>query len=253
MAGGYQHTPQNIDALVAELKRLRRDVDSLRSAAPARNTTVSGGSGFIVKDGGRFQVIDPDGTVIFEAGAFPEFPARLDGKPQVGWVMRRDSGEWAAYCLTNTIGGQQSWNWNDRAQNVVLADDTASGVGLARPYLPLPIWKARTVDWPGTTSATFVDVWRSVVYRQHPRLRWDVAHWADTAGTTGEVRLQIDGTTVGSTLTSTNGTVAFTGEVVDITAIGSHETEHTLTIQARRTAGAGNVRVDAQALWGLQS
>ncbi len=254
MAGGYAHTPDGVEALAKRIKDLERRLDAIQSSTPARNTTISGGNGLTIKDGGRFTIVDPGGTVIAEFGALPQFPPRAPGQPQVGWILRRDNGEWAGYCLTNVDGGVQSWNWTDRGGNVVLADDAFSGVGLARPYIPIPVWP-NSLDATAaqtTTSATYVDLWRGVFHRQHPKLRVSITHDASVSGTTGNVRVLVDGTAIGGTLTSGFTPLAATNDA-DITASGSHETEHTLTVQARRTAGTGTVRVLVHGLWGVQS
>jgi len=253
MAGGYKHTPQDIDALAAQLRRLQAQLDSLRGSASARNTTVSGGGGFTIKDGGRFRVVDPDGDVLVDAGAFTEYAPRLDGKPQVGWALRRDSGELAAICYTNVSGTKQAWQWFDLSGNVILADDAVSNTGLARPYVPWTFGLARDTDWPGSTSATYQDLWRGEVFRQHPQLKWSIGLTTSTSGTTGDVRVLVDGTQVGTTRAATFSSVLLASETNAITSIGGHETSHIVTVQARRTAGTGAVQVGVFGLWGVQS
>ncbi|WP_088320301.1 hypothetical protein [Kineosporia sp. R_H_3] len=253
MAGGYQHTPRDIEALVAQMRDMQRQIDALRGAAAARNTTISGGAGLTVRDGGRFRVIDPDGDTIFDVGAFTEYAPRVDGKPQVGWVLRRDSGELVAYCITNVTGGKQSWNWLDISGNGIMADDAASEVGLARPYIPMPWGAAQDTSWLSTSSATYEDLYRAQVWRQHPRLEVSIGCWATTAGTTGDVRFVLDGTPIGPVKSATNGVILLSSDEMSVTAIGAHLTRHTLTIQARRTAGAGAIRVGMFGAWGIQS
>lgn len=252
MAGGYSHSPKDIQALAQELADLRREVAALRSSTPARNTTISGGAGLTVKDGGRFTVVDPGGTVIAEFGALPQLPPRAPGQPQVGWILRRDNGEWAGYCYTNVEGGVQSWNWTDRSRNVVLADDAFSGVGLARPYIPIPVVPNSLNNGQTTSSTSYTDLWRSNFIRQHPNLRVTLTYDTSDAPTTGDVRVTIDGTPVGVVKNATNGPAEST-QIIDITGIGSHVTAHDLTVQARRTAGTGTVRVLVHGLWGIQS
>jgi hypothetical protein len=249
MAGGYAHNPDGLEALARRIRDLERRLDAVQSSTPARNTTISGGAGLTIKDGGQFRIIDPDGTVIAEFGALPDRAPRSDGKPQVGWILRRDNGEPAAACLTNVIGGLQAWQWLDRSGNVLLADDALSGVGLAVPFLPMVWGLARYTDWPTTTSATFEDIYRCRIIKQHHNIQYALAHTSSTSGTTGEVRVMLDGTQIGTTI-STGFVISFPTISVDIDAIGGHLTSHVLTVQARRTAGAGAIHVSVQGLYG---
>jgi hypothetical protein len=167
--------------------------------------------------------------------------------------MRRDSGEVAGYCLTNVSGTKQSWNWLDMSGNGVLADDVASEIGLARPYVPMPVALARDADWPGSTSATYEALWRADVIRQHPKIKVSIGYASTMTGTTGDVRVLVDGTAVGTVRSPTFGSPAIAIETVDVTAFGSHCTDHVLTVEARRTAGIGAIRCSVQGVWGVQS
>lgn len=255
MAGGYQHTPSDIEALVKQMRDMQRQIDALRGAASARNTTISGGAGLTIRDGGLFTLEDPDGDKIAQFGALPDEAPRSDGKPQVGWVLRRDSGELVAYCLTNVTGNKQAWQWVDMSHNILLADDAISEVGLAAPYIPLPCGPAQDPEWPSTTSGptTYEDVHRAQIWRQHPRVEISIGYTTTTSGTTGDVRFVLDGTPIGPVKSATFGVVNLSSDIASVTAIGSHLTRHTLTIQARRTAGTGAVRVGVFGIWGLQS
>jgi hypothetical protein len=253
MAGGYAHSPKDIEALIAQMRDLQRQINDLRGSAAARNTTISGGSGLRITDGGQIRVYDPDGDNIFSVGALTDYPPRPDGKPQVGWVMRRDSGELAAYCLTTVSGVKQAWVWTDMAGHGVLADDVISEVGLAAPYIPWAGGLAQVDAWPSSTSATYEGLHRAQVWRQHPRVEISVGCWATTPGTTGDVRFVLDGTTIGPVKPAVNGVVSLSSDIASVTGIGSHLTRHTLTIEARRTAGTGAIRVGLFGIWGLQS
>lgn len=253
MAGGYAHSPKDIEALVEQMRDLQRQINTLRGSAAARNTTISGGSGLRITDGGQLRVYDPDGDNIFSVGALTEYAPRPDGKPQVGWVMRRDSGELAAYCLTNVAGTKQAWVWTDTSGNGVLADDAVSEVGLAVPYVPWVGGPAQIDAWPSSVSTIYEAVHRAQVWRQHPRVEISIGCWATTVGTTGDVRFVVDGTAIGPVKSAVNGFVMFSSDIASVTGIGSHLTRHTLTVEARRTAGTGAIRVGLFGLWGLQS
>ena len=252
MAGEFHAKPKGIDALAAELAALRREVNALRSGAPIRNSTISGGAGLAVVDGGLLKVVDSGGTVIAEFGALPGLAPKLDGSPQVGFVFRRDSGEPVAYCYTNVSGGLQSWAWQDRAGNGIVADDAFSGVGLATPYISMPWAHAVYTTWPGTTSSTFVDLWRSDIVQQHPVLDATIGATTDVSGTTGEVRLMVDGVQVDTTLTVGFG-IGWNPFFGTFPSGGGWLARRVVTVQARRTAGTGTVRCEPSGLQGIQS
>ena len=252
MSSGYQTKPEGTAALIQRIRDLERAVTELRSAAGIRNSTISGGQGLTVKDGGQLRLVDPDGTVLLELGALPEQPPRLDGKPQVGWIFRRDNGEMAAFCLTNVVGGVQSWSWTDRGGHGVLADDAFSSFGLASPYVPLVHGPARIADWYSSTSATFEAIVRADFSQQHPTYWATFQCWASTAGTTGEVRVMLDGVQLGSTVPVVNGSVTLTTEGGPATGNTWHGSR-VLTIEARRTAGTGNILLSVSGIEGQQS
>lgn len=252
MAGQQRAKPEGMEWVARQLRDLQRQVDQLRSAAGVRNATISGGDGLTVKDGGRLRVIDPDGTVLLELGALPDQPVRGDGKPQVGWIIRRDSGELAGYCLTNVVGGVQSWSWTDRAGHGVLADDAFSSFGLASPYVPLVFGPAQTGDWLATTAGTFTALVRADFSQQHPTYWATFQAWADTSGTTGQVRVMLDGVQIGSTVSISNSVVTLDTQG-GAAASNVWHGARVLTVEARRTAGTGQIRLSVSGIEGRQS
>lgn len=131
----------------------------------------------------------------------------------------------------------------DVAGNLVVGDDAVAGQGLARPYVPLPLLPASTAMEVTTTTAGFVDLWVGVIYKQHAAvLAYPLVRPSD--GTTaGEVRL----------VDITAGTVVMAGPVVIAAGSGpayrllqgplggAHLEARTISVQARRTAGAGTI------------
>lgn len=139
----------------------------------------------------------------------------------------------------------------DSAGNVIFANDTVSGAGLARPYLyyhMAPTTSAEivgTVFVPSTTSASYVAVYEGRPHVWHPRVSYDIG--VSATGVT-DWRLLV------------NGTVVFTGSPsasgdFDIPGWGSTVIPGqtvTFTLEGRNT-GAGFSRFMVRRFEGRQS
>lgn len=219
-----------------------------------RNASITGGAGLSIRDGGALSLVARDGTVLSYIG--PVLPDLPDGSPQPGWIVRRAGGA-VALALFDAFPAadgtlDQAVNWFDRNGVVVLADDTDSGHGLAKPYVPVPVTRARYTDMPAVTDAGFVDVLSTpgVFHKVNARARVDIRCTTDVSGTTGEVRVLVDDVQVGDT--QPVGFVVETKYVGPFVMPGDAYSTHRIRVQARRTAGTGAVRLDA-AVWGVQS
>lgn len=218
-----------------------------------RNASITGGAGLTIKDGGRLALETAAGVVLFEIG--PVGPALPDGTPQQGWVVRRADGSGVLDLFdVDTSDGvlRQALNWRDRSGNVVLADDTDSGQGLARPYLPGVFSRARYADWSvSTTSGSFETLWRAEVYHQQPRLSVAVNASMDTAATTGEIQVLVNGTQLAPSqaVTFSLSTLLFGPAPVQAT----HMSLLSVEIRGRRTSASGALRVEPLHLHGRQT
>jgi hypothetical protein len=235
-----------------------------------RNASITGGTGLTVKgeggitiDGGKLAVTGLPGAAQGATGASTVYmggitPLMPDGTPQPGIIIRREDGtiSLAQYDPTPDPAVADGFNQflavYDRAQTIVVSDDTASGQGLSRPYIPIPITRARYTDMVAVTDSSFVNVFETpgAFYKVNARARADIRCTTDVSGTLGEVRVLVDGVQVGETQT-VEFTVA-TKYVGPFVVPGAAYTSHQITVQARRTAGTGAVRLDA-AVWGVQS
>jgi hypothetical protein len=232
----------------------REEVAKFAKSGFLRNATITGGEGLTVEDGGQFALAAANGTRIFYVG--PVLPSLPDGSPQPGWVIRRadNTQALALFDFIPAADGtlNQALNWYDRGGNIVLADDTNSGQGIARPYVPASFYRARSGDWPSTTSASFETLFRAKLPKQQPRLYARAWGTTSVTGTTGEVRVMVNGTQLGST-----GAAVFNpvNEFVfgPATVAGSHMDDLAVEIQARRTAGTGTVQVEPSWLQGMQT
>lgn len=256
------------------LRSIERQLQALQTTSPLNNAAMSGrlrmhsggtilvedgridvvgGEGIKVHDLGGFTLEDQDGTPVTYIGGLTGGQMRPDGTPQPAFVQYRDDGT-VAISVYDPVPGdayQQFVAIWDRSGNWVLTDDTNSGQGIGRPWLPVPFYRARYTDWPASTSGTFETVWRTVVNKQHPKFFIGVAHTSDASGTTGEVRVLVDGVQLDAT--------ASVGFIVGSTLFGSdpiagdHMEAVTVEVQARRTAGTGGIRCEPYTAAGTES
>ncbi|MEU5872495.1 hypothetical protein AB0A73_13185 [Glycomyces sp. NPDC047369] len=207
--------------------------------------TVEGGGDLNVK-GGELRVGDEDGQTQVYVG-----PLTYGGVPAgTGWTFRRFNGQ-PVFTLEGSDPEHQFLAVRDAQGNIVFGDDTVSGQGLARPWLPVPWSGADYTQWPGTTSASFTSVLETTIPRQQPKLYVRIRHTADASGTTGELRLMFGGTQLGATV-SVGFTVSYAELTVDLPPGTFGETMN-LAVEGRRTAGTGAVRATVTASWTQQS
>lgn len=173
--------------------------------------------------------------------------------------LERTVGERAGQLLTAlrrtdgtlAFSGGTGWTWYDQGGTAVLAEDAVSGQGLALPYLAMPSAPARYTDWPGSTSATFEDVHRITAYKQQAYGYVVVGHTSDAGPTTGEVQVTVNGAAVAAATAVTFSQVATT--VGPFALPGAIRDQVDIRVQARRTAGAGNIRCAVLAASQIQS
>lgn len=261
-------------SLVKIIDDLQRRLRTLETANRLASASITGGGTLSIRDGGglhledggsitvddggdvnvnagMFRVVDAQGQIIAVIGRLDNWAPKPDGTPQIGMYFGRDSGETAGFCLTNVVGGLQSWGWTDRNGDGVVADDAVSGNALARPYITGAMGRARYTDWPTTTSSTFEDIWVGPWTRVNPNLQVTVGATTLDGSTTGEARVMIDGSTqLGSTVTVGFG---YGWNPCYGAVPGGNHSSHNVTIQARRTSGTGQVAVGFGGMQGYQS
>jgi hypothetical protein len=216
-----------------------------------------GRGGITVGDDGALTVKDADGHVVAIIGALPTAYNRADGSRQPGVALYREDGSLAALLgdvdpLTPPY--KQAWQILDRAGNIVMADDTNGGSGLAKPFVGGGIVFADTNvgNWPQTQSATFVTITNGWYTVQNPRLSWDVNMVCDAA-TAGQVRMLFNGTQIGGTQTVGTSFVDWYAPGVALPAGAGVGSIYLVELQARRTSGTGTVFAIPQRFEGDQS
>lgn len=194
------------DAFLAELTDLRRRLTDLERAARMPNTSQRGGT---------FELLDDQGRPVFYFGTF----TRGASPPSYGVQGVIPGGAGAGSSPT-----------------VLEIDDD----GLEAPYLDLPYAKAS--DFVPVTAGAFANIWvghAALIVARAVAVRLTIGV---DAATTGEVRIVAGG--IASAVVNCPGG-AFTNPdyamLLPANSIGTGPL--TVEVQARRTAGAGNVNV----------
>lgn len=233
----------------------REEAAKVYRSASNRNASISEGGRLTIK-GGALVVEAPNGDMsVYFGGVLPALP---DGTGQPGFVLYREDGSIAAalYDPFPEPDGpgdyKQFFAIYDRSGNRILSDDTASGQGMSRPFLPGVFYPSRDTDWPTVTSSTFTTVYRAQMPHQHPTLFATAWGTSDTSGGVGEIRMMVNGTQLDVTKTTSFGTVAGFN-FGPAAAAGTYLSTLTVEVQARLASGTGGVRVGVGRLEGRQS
>lgn len=251
---GTPHYPKTIGDAVTALRR------QAAAAYTSSNTRKA-----LVKI--QAQILDLFGELIIRAGgtllaqyansatALQVGPMTLsDGTPVHGFLIQRPGGQKAFWTYGEDAGASGFWGLYDLNGDYIITDDAYSGRGIARPYIPLQVGDYSSAPAATTTNASFEDVLLGVCPIQQPVLYAYLLVRSSDGSTTGEVRLALDGTAIGPTITVNAGD--FIAKNVGPFAVpdpGTYANLRTLTVQARRTAGTGTIGVRALTLIGLES
>ncbi len=191
------------------------------------------------------------GSPVFYAGTMPFQDG--SGRIQNGVEMYRDDGS-AALILADlgTVNGhphQQALQWYDRSGNTVVADDTKGGVGLANPHIPLGfLANTNSSTWPQTTATSMTTIAECFVEQQNPGLAWQIYGVTNTG--TGQMQLQLNGTTIGISPSFGTGGTTWSGSY-HYPAGWSYGAVSALTLQAY--GSGGTVYAQQLLLNGIQS
>lgn len=149
--------------------------------------------------------------------------------------------------------GNQFFSIFDDAGHEVFATDGASSVGLAKPYLNIPMYPSSGTSvvvggpfWPTFTNVAYQEVMHGITTLWHPRIRVGV----DTSTGAGTVdwQLRIDGTV----LASVSGTGFATANVPGWGTTYTPGDQVSVQVWGRNTSGAAS-RLITDYCYGLQS
>lgn len=182
------------------------------------------------------------------------------GRRQTVVGIARDDGSLALMCadLGTVLNHphQQALAWFDRGGNVVFADDTVSGVGIARPHLSMcgGLVNLNPSTWPATTATSATAISGGVSEYQQPKVQW-AFYISASANTNGTFTLEYNGATV-ATQTIVGGTSGNTLYWSSTAAVPSGLTFGSLynvTLLAQVTSGTGSVGAQCLLLQGAGS
>ncbi|MCF2532728.1 hypothetical protein [Yinghuangia soli] len=223
--------PQDLLDRIRDLEREVRQLQGRVNIRPAMNKVLKGN--VRIGEGGRLIVEDDDQSPLLYTGGI--VPDRPDGTTQRGTLMWRDTGE-LAFALHAGTNGKQSLTVIDGSGNQVFR---TVDQGLARPFLPLPMYPVPLAQWPSTASGSFEALWSGEVARQQPKIRVAAVVWNNTAGATGQVRLTMDGTPVGAVLPADNASTKWA--IWDVAVPGGAMQAMNLVIEGRVASGGGSL------------
>ena len=195
--GKVNHPTTMIDRILA----LESEVKSLRKRAGLGNSSISDGD--ITLQGGTLRVRNQDGTYVAKIG----YLGIIAGNPIYGAQFYRPDGTEAIIIYGDATGFAQYIGYKDKAGHLIFSDDDNSGQGLSMPWLsysnPMPL---QTSLWPATTNTgAFDPVAQTTAFVSHSAI-YVVAEFFGNGGT-GNGRVTVNGTQVGSTVVINNGSI----------------------------------------------
>lgn len=171
-----------------------------------------------------------------------------------GIAIYRPTGVASFYSLFKTSDGSGYSAILDSSGNIIVSDDSASGKGLARPWLPYTFVNTAELASPPssrqnstTTDLEFVTLRTPI---QHTKMAYEGYVYIQTGGATCEIKFK--NLTTGVTMhsfTSSGGFVSGTFSVGD----WNFGDVHQIDITGRRASGTGNVGFTLLSLHGRQS
>lgn len=218
---------------------VRRALAEIRSRLRKLETRRNVGASTI--RGGRLTIVDADGNVVALLGTAES--------GDTGFFVFRPDGSSSFYAWTSAGGFSAIF---DHANHYIVTEDTTSGQGLARPYIPL----GPMVSNSAPTDMTMSTVWNTLqigqMYKQHPGLLVPLVVQS-TLGSTGQIRLLDDvGRQIGPTLAVAANEFSVRNDLIGAVE-GTHMNPTGLNLQARRTGGTGAIGVRAINVIGIES
>ena len=247
--------PADPQTLARRLAQLEREVRELRAARRLEQATVGAG-GVRIVNGGRLAMDTVSGVRMVDVGSITDGRFNHpDGRAQQAIWLRREDGTAIMSCFSGIGSELQAWNFYDRDGRSVFSEDTVSGSGLARPYLPVqmgPSIQSGWDYWPRNSTTTMAELWRGMIYKQQPRVVVVMDAAMDTSGATGFIEMRINGIAQGSpTSVDFNGNYYTLGPF-DLTSF-AHMQQVAISVHGRRNTGTGTIRASVYSAYTIQS
>ncbi|MEU1284899.1 hypothetical protein [Kitasatospora sp. NPDC005856] len=233
-----------------EFRALKDEVRQLAGRAqmrPAMTQILAGD--VVVGQGGTLRVDDTTGASLIYVGKIT--PTQPNGAEQRGVKISRQDGSKAIYLTrtTTTQSDPQAIVMSDARGGTLFAEDVVSG-GLAVPYIGASGWYGATEvpQWT-TTSSSWTTCMTLPWHKQHPQVQAHYIARCSDGTTTGEIRI-IDG--AGQEIAKSSlGAGAYVVSYMMGPVSGTYLGIQYLELQARVTAGSGNVGVKGLSTFGV--
>jgi hypothetical protein len=189
---GQVNQPSDVNS---EIRELKRQVAELTKRVGLSSAVISRGGLRIINEG-EFTVLNASDIEAFKVGQV-EFGEGSSFGMQVNY---EDGTRGIVFGGTP---GQQVFALCDETGNYLVTNDSASGHGLARPYLNIPMVPSHGTSigtggpfWPEFTNTSFQEVMYRITTLWHPKISFGVN--TNTSSGTVDWELRVDGVTAGS-------------------------------------------------------
>jgi len=154
-------------------------------------------------------------------------------------TIRRNDGS-IAFDVGELDTGESFAYFTDASGNVILSEDAVSGLGLARPWIPITFVPVRAEVMPMMTGATFVATAASTDVFQIQQAKLRVQSVVLTSGgAAGEIRYTINGVPTGAVeVIGVNQYTYTTIQDLDLTGVFGQSIY--VTVECRVTNGIGS-------------
>jgi hypothetical protein len=192
--------------------------------------------GLVVQDNGEVSVRTEDGVEMFFLGQL-----FTGGTPYRGIWMKREDASFMFYNgISDDDPSKVFFAWADRSNNILVSDDAESGVGLARPWIPMPTVPVLSTMIPTTSSGTYTSIYSTGwVLKQQPSCEVQ-ALLLSSGGGIGNAQFTINGTPAGSAIPIASGAFGWSA-LQQLTLPGPLNGYVRVELQVQRTNAAGTV------------
>jgi hypothetical protein len=239
---GQVNQPSDVNS---EIRELKRQVAELTKRVGLSSAVISRGGLRIINEG-EFTVLNASDIEAFKVG-------QVEFGEGSSFGMRVNYEDGTRGIVFGGSSGQQVFALCDETGAYLVTNDAASGVGIARPYLNIPMYPSSGTSvgtggpfWPQFTNTSYQEVFHGITSLWHPRIRVGV----NTSASSGTVEweLRIDGTAIGSGSGDNFGTFNVTGWGTTILP----GNQRSVQLWCRNTTGTAS-RVTIDYCYGLES
>lgn len=217
---------------------LARQAQAAKEALRQTLYSVAISAGGLLVRGGSVRVVTDDGH---DLAYFGRASNGVDY-----WILRNRHGQTMVDLIEAPGAPAQVVSVRDSDGQILFSADWTTGSGIGRPWLPMPLYPTASTAMSATSSGAWgVMLSTGFVPKQHSTWGGRLYVGADD-GTSGEYRINIDGTTVAGPFP-----IGSTFQYVPLGPIpvpGAHGSEHVMELQVRRTAGTGQVYISGMGI-----